>query len=511
MNNQDNKLNKFFRLLWLIPVIALGYIGWANLLPFGGVISHSIDIGSHDTEGMAILTGPFNRVSEPIELGNQNHRELEHSLVYFEVKDTNLLKASGVAVSIRFRDDFPPDAAFVLGARNGPEWAYSWREIYVPFYEELTDRTQKLAEKNITVYSTGGGSVEEFSSVEDFIQNPPLGAIIATNDTNLPINQSPVNIPLAVNAPEHKLTIDTSFRGTHTLWTYVNSDTLELVVVKQDLNWYEEPDELLVEIYTVNDELLSEIIIPDDGDSEASKELGPLQEDIIIVDIPQPGAFRIELKNNDDLLINRIEINQPKLVVAKRLYLAGNNPIFYPGTAGVESVDIFGVNYSESPVSFYTWHNAGLQTVSVSGGGYNETVEINEVQTSYATVVASGDYQISVPLQDLLIKTPGYFSFSPESYFLPRRCELVSMRYDIDWLLKNTDYLIINTEDYSAPVNDEGWLIAETQWWVNDLYIINDSLRFSLNVPHIASNPEYPIAVDRIDIILEIEPIWKRP
>jgi hypothetical protein len=131
MDNQDKKYIKFFRLLWLIPVIVLGYIGWVNLLPFGGTITHTIDIGGDDTEGMAVLTGPFDRVSEPIYMDNLSYRELMHSLVYFELEDINLNKAGEVGVTVRFRDDFPADSRLLIGARNGPEWDYSWKEVYV--------------------------------------------------------------------------------------------------------------------------------------------------------------------------------------------------------------------------------------------------------------------------------------------------------------------------------------------------------------------------------------------
>ncbi len=512
MDNLGGKYIKLLRLLWLIPIVTLAYIGWVNLLPFGGTITHAIDVGSDDTAGMARITGPFDRISEIMEDDSQTYRELEQALVYFEVEDNNLTKAGKVIVSVRFRDNFPADTRFLLGARNGPGWDYSWKEIYVPFYQELSHLTPLLTDNSTVIYTTGRRLSEDFTSVDDFLQNPPPGSVIATNDKNLPINLTPVNAPsLTAGAPDKWQIINTPLRGNHTIWTYVTSELLEFKVIKQDLNWYEEPDELTVGIYTTNDDLLTEVVIPDDGDSSVSKEMGPLQEETIAIDVPGPGAYRIELQGSDDLLINQLEINQARLVVADRLYLAGNNQSYFPGASGIESVTLYGKNYRENTVDFYTWHNSGLQSVSISGDGYEETINIDLVKTHYPVDIGPGTYQVSVPRQDVLISTNGYFSFSPEAHFLPRRCQLRDIKYSMDLVLEIVDYIVFNTEDYTTPEADDGWLSARTQWSADELFIENNKLGFCFNIPHLSEAQDFPIAIDRIDIILEIEPVWKRP
>jgi hypothetical protein len=299
-------------------------------------------------------------------------------------------------------------------------------------------------------------------------------------------------------------------RGPHTLWTYVTSDNLELKIAKQDLNWYEEADELVIGVYSLDGELIQEAAIPDDGDTEESKNLGPIQEVIFTADIQEPGAYRIQLDGNSDLLITSLEVNQSRLVVEKRIYLSGRNTAYYPDETESEPVTLYSRSYAASQVRFYTWHNSGLQSIPVAGNNYNTTVDIDEVKADFYADIPLGVCQLNFPKQDILIDSTGFLSFTPESYFLPRRCEVVDLKHDMSWLIENVDYVVLNTADYITPVNDTGWLIGQTEWQLVDLYLIDNTLSLCLNVPHLAREPERTIGIDWIEIKLEILPLWDR-
>lgn len=499
------------RLLWLIPVITLGYIGWVNVMPLGSTLHYSIDVGGEDTEGIARITGPFDRISEKLEADGETFRELEQSLVYFELDEPGLRNAETITVSVRFIDNFNTDEKFVLGARNGQEWSYYWKNIYVPFYYELSDLPLVTTNDDIYIYCTDTVNTTGFTNVESFLQNPPLGAAIATNDKNLPINQFISPMYNETHEPENmSVVVNASLRGPHTFWTYISNDTLKLKVVKQDLNWYEEADEVAIEIYSLNGELIKEAAIPDDGDTDESKNLGPLQEVSFTADIPETGAYRIELNCGSDLLITRLEVNQPHLVVEKRMYLSGNNPAYYPDETQIEPVILYSHNLTTKQIRFYTWHSAGLQNISIAGDDYDTVVDIDQVKSDIYADIAPGSCQMTFPRQDILIDSAGFLSFSAESYFLPKRCEVVDIKSDMSWLVENVDYIVINNAGYVPPENDAGWLIARTEWQREDLYLIENKLSFCLNVPHLAKEPDRTIRIDRIEIILEILPWWDR-
>jgi hypothetical protein len=755
MPEQTNSANRYLKVLWLIPVLAIGYISWMNLLPLGGISTYSIDVGGQDTEGDVRVTGPFDRISDKKEVDGISFRELEKNLVYFELYDRRLDSADEIEVRIKFEDNFPMDGNLILGAKNNEEWSYYWKDIYIPFYRRLADLPAVAENGNIKVYFTGEQSEAKFPSVGDFLQNPPLGSVIATNDKVLSINQrispeglenidfdkvnvdnttpiQPVNetdkyssfetdtslrgthtfyffssggtleltiakrdinryegedmlevliysldgtlkargtIPddgditkdkklratqystlrldnlergtyrlmlnpisegddfvithlrlnqaklvvpgrvfLAGNVylggdlrpmavwcylssegeikfkTSHKsafqtvsisgetcnqtldidttgewsatetldpgiyqitaekgdviiaapnsyitftrdslflptsslnlqesdsLSINTILRGGHTFWTYISNGVLELKITKQDLNWYENPDELAIEVYSSDNELKGSSTIPDDGDEGKGKEMGTLQSGFLRIEDLQPGTYRIELKCSGDILIRQIEINQEKLVT-NTIFPAGMNPAYFKNSLAPDPLRLYGKNFSTGQITFNTSHSSGLQQIFIQGNDFDTAVDINEVKTDFSTSLKDGIYQLTAPRQDLLIKSSGYFSFTPDSFFLPRRCEVVDLKYDMSWVNEKSDYVVVDYDNYVLPVEHDSWLIAQATWKREDLFIDNDKLGFCFNVPHLEKETDRAIPIDWIEITLKMPPIWER-
>ena len=189
MAKQTSKGNRLHKALWLIPIVVLGYVGWMNLSPLGSTATYVIDVGGNDTEGKARVTAASDRISDKMLANGTSFRELEGNLVYFDLDSRKLGDADEVGVRVRFKDDFPGDAKFVLGARDKEEWSYYWKEIYVPFYGQLADLTPLAEDGSIKIYATGEGSSASFESVDEFLQNPPVGSVVAQNDKGLSIDQ----------------------------------------------------------------------------------------------------------------------------------------------------------------------------------------------------------------------------------------------------------------------------------------------------------------------------------
>jgi len=110
--------------------------------------------------------------------------------VYFELDSRRLGDAAEVEVRVRFEDNFPSDRKFMLGARDEEEWSYYWKDIYVPFYGQLAGFLLVAEGGSIKVYATREESSASFESVDEFLQNPPVGSVVARNDKGLSINQS---------------------------------------------------------------------------------------------------------------------------------------------------------------------------------------------------------------------------------------------------------------------------------------------------------------------------------
>ncbi|MDP2729990.1 MAG: hypothetical protein Q8O55_05865 [Dehalococcoidales bacterium] len=517
----------FHSIFWLIPVLILGYIGWMNLMPLGGTVTHFLDVGGEDIDGQAKITGPFDRISGKKEIDGISFRELPKSPVYFELDDRKLNSAAEISVSGRFRGDFPENARLTLGAKNAEEWSYRWKDIYAPFLQKLETLPLLAKDDFIAVYATGQVNSAGIQNVGEFLQNPPSGSVIATIDKSLNINQGIGEEHLAGidlnkittndassnyvdRGADGSLRIKNALRGGHTLWTHVTNGRLTLEVTKQDLNWYEGPDILTIEVYSVDGESQGKIEIPDDGDESKSSKMGQPQDDATYMSGLEPGVYRIELKSDEDVLISEIAINQSKLVVAGRMFPVGMNRAYFKDGANFEPLKLYGKYPVTGGVRFRTSHRAGLQRITVSGDLRAE-FDISETNTDFRMSLKPGDYEFDVPAQDVIIVTKGYFSFTPESFFLPQRSTVVNLEYDMTWLKENVDYVVIDRRNYvPSAVDTGGWLVGQTSWKTRGLYITNDRLSFSLNVPHLEAQPDRAIAIDWIEITLKIPPIWER-
>ena len=726
-----------------------------NLLPFGHTVTYLIDVGADDTSGQARITGSFDDISHKMVISDTTLRELKGNLVYFELDDRILSYAEDITVRLRFIDNFPREGKFIVGASNGEGPSYYWKDIYVPFYEQLADLLLVAESGRIKVYATGEESTARFGSVDEFQQNPPLDSVIARNTKGLSINQSvspeewggidtaefagggafPVQLTADVDqngwfetgtslreahafyfftvgdtlelkvtkrdlnsyegedilnvliysldetlkasatipddgdstksrnlgAPQYltlkvddlergtyrlvlkpisvgndfvlthlrlnqaklvvpgrvflagnlylgeepqpmmiwcylfseseikfrtvhdsalqtvtvsgegynqalaieavktrfstgllkpglyqitaekgdviieapmgyfaftedslflttsssnreengNLLVTTALRGGHTFWTYVTNGALELEVTKQDLNAYEGADELKIEVYSLDGAPEGSTIIPDDGQSG---QLGPLQSESLGMQDLEPGAYRIELKGGSDLLIRGIEINQEKLVVEGRVYLVGINTGYFEGGLPFDPVSLYRKNFRGSELEFFTSHNYGFQQMAIRGYGFYTEVDVNTVDTWFGSSMEPGSYHLIAPRQDIIIKFDGYLSFTPDSFFLPKRCGVVGLEYDLSWARENVDYMIIDYKDYVAPVEDDGWLVAQASWKIEDLFIEDNKLSFCFSVPHLSQTEgqEKTIPIDWIEITVKALPIWER-
>ena len=744
---QNTSTQKYLKALWLIPVLILIYIIWMNFMPVKFAVSYFIDIGGEDTTGEARITGPFDRISDRMEMGEFNVRNLEKDMVYLELKSGMLRNASEISMKVRLKDKFPDSGIFILGARGNSESGYQWKESYVPFYSDLANLPMVATNESTQIYATGRDSSSDFKSVDDFLENPPFGSVLATNMNDLNLNQkvsreelgyidkekfavmdefnvqfiSDVNdnnyldsetslrgshdfyffssggtlelkvtkrdlnwyegedslevlvysldgthgvaiiidddgdnarssrlgyaqhqtlkienlekgiyhlalkslgegddfvitrlqlnqgklvmpeeiflagnfyldgepglttiwcylfsdgeikfstahkaslqnvilsgesynqtisidavnmefstgllkagmyqitseagdtiiktssgyfsftkdslfIPVSDSAGQEKdyFEIDTSLRGGHTFWTYVDNDTLELTVNKQDLNWYENTDELAIQVYDIHSELKSRTSIPDDGDVGNGREIGRLQSASLTIQDVRPGAYRIELKGNADLLIRKIEINQKKLVIDGKVWAVGMNPSYFRDGLDFDPVRLFGKNFRAGEVRLLTYHNSGLQQVEIAGDNINERVDVNETNTSFSVHLQPGVYSVTAPRQNIIIEFAGYLSFTPDSFFLPERCEVIDLKYDLSWAQEHADYIIVNHKDYVEPIVDyDRWIFAQASWKADELLIEDNVLSFCLRVPHLKKEPEKTIPIDFIEI-----------
>ena len=342
---QNISLQQSLKALWLIPAIALIYIIWMNFMPLGFTAYYTIDFGGEDTIGEARITGPFDRISDGKIIDEVSVRYVEKHMVYLELNSVVLRNASEVSMRVRLKDDFPDSGIFVLGARDNSESGYQWKESYVPFYSKLGKLPTVAKNETTYIYDTGRYSSSDFESVDDFLENPPFGSVLATNMNDLHLNRKvnqeelggidneifsvmdELNFQLISDVNDNNnLGSDTSLRGSHEFYFLSDGGPLELTVTKRDLNWYEGEDTLKVMVNSLDGIHNATITIIDDGNETKSGSMGDSQQETLTIEYLKPGIYHLSLKSlgaGDDFVITRLQLNQGNLIVPEKIFLAG--------------------------------------------------------------------------------------------------------------------------------------------------------------------------------------------
>jgi len=453
--------------LFLVPLLFFIYVILMNTIPFGGYQIYSADLGSfndifHDLK----LTSPLSRISNRIfnNSSNINYREINSSLVYLDLTSSLLSRSSKIDLEVKFKDNFPENQKFILGARDKQEWSYYWKPVYIPFYQSLEPLS-----------SVRTFEINQPSEIEIILLQIPEGSTIATysqiNNTLSPAAYEPGN--------EY---ISATLRGTHTFYTHAK-DTINIAVSKQDMNWYNGTDELKIKIS--GNSLAREFIIPDDGNN-ITGDKGFIQTQSFSVENLTEGIYRIDMENDADLTINSISINQKKLVAEGRIFLIDPTTIYFELPR-------------KQTLYFQTYHQSAAQNLTIAGTAAR-SVEIAERATTYNITLSAGNYTITSPKGDVIIEGPTYFSFDKESYFRPFKYEIVPLKYDLDWIKNNVDYVII--PDLNVTDLGDGWKIGRASWEAKDLYIKDKTLSFCINIPHLSKEEykNYTIPIDWIKV-----------
>ena len=272
---KEKSLDKKVKILILIvPIIIFLYIVYNNFIA-SHEFTYLYDIGDD-----SYLT-PQQRVSETI-IQDTSYRELKEGLVYFTVP---IARGSEKAiVKVRFKDNFPENTIFNLGAKDQESWHYKWNVIYNPSLSNLDK--YKIGPKIYKInQEIGNFSLQELEET--------TGQIIGTN-TDMK------NIPVQGEDYIGETTINTALRGGHVFYIYSGGD-LNLEVKKQDLNWYNNSDELEVSVLDTNNNLIANMTIQDDGKIEIDKETSVIQSGSLQVNIPE-GVYRVEFSDFDGLI-----------------------------------------------------------------------------------------------------------------------------------------------------------------------------------------------------------------
>ena len=454
----------------LIPIIIILYLVYANFI-VNKDFNYFYDIGSLSDSKTPYLT-PISRVSD-IQNDSISYRNLTSGLVYFTV---NLPRGSeSLSIESRFKDTFPNNSAISLGAKDKAEWHYIYKPI---FYSSLSNLYNLYKIDNIYLLN------EELDllPVEELLNQE--GIVIASDSEISPI-------PNKIEDWQGNTIINTSLRGGHTFYIYI-SGNLNLSVKKQDINWYNNSDELNIYLYDSDENLIANTTIPDDGITDIkSKQTAEIQQGNLQASNLKEGVYKLVFTDFDGL-IREIKINT-KRIVATSVFLA-DSQVYHIET---KKSKVYTELIKDSEIKFLTYHQEGIQNLTYDNLTFNFYQEDSPLYLS----LKKGNHTFEIPKNDLIVSYPGYLSFSKESYFEPFKQRIIKPEYSLEWLRNNADYFI---SDYNSPTEDNNWQISQTEFNIKEdnLFTSNNQISMLFNIPHLSQegNLNYTIPIDWINI-----------
>lgn len=282
-------------LIVLIPLILIGYVVYTNFLA-----SHDFnslyDIGSSEDAKKSYLS-PANRISDISNSSEtETYRNLTSGLVYFNVPIPT--GSNKINVEVKFKDNFPSGTSISIGAKDKEEWHYSYKNIYNPMLDNLKEFDYSGTLTRFYRINNNLPLVDDISKIPD-------NSIVASNLNLKPIlnNQDYDIKPLIVS---------TGLRGGHIFYIYLK-DSLDLKVKKQDLNWYDNADEMTINLYDLDGNLIANTTILDDGITIVDKAIAKIQEGQLTVGNLSKGVYKLEFTNFDGL-IREFSLNTNKII-----------------------------------------------------------------------------------------------------------------------------------------------------------------------------------------------------
>jgi hypothetical protein len=275
--------------------------------------------------------------------------------------------------------------------------------------------------------------------------------------------------------------IDVSLRGSYQFYTYIKDEDLDFNFSIIDLNENRNEDGVEIIIFYEN-QVIESVELEDDG---VVNDNGDISEERVVnlksVNLPE-GAYKIEVKANNDIVTTNIKTKQKKVSFLNKLWFYNDE---------VENIDIF---TDSDYLQFNTVNPEGLQKVLVD----DKDIEIKETYNQYAVDVSGSTSttltKIYLEKDGIIVSGNGLFSFERDKFFNP-----VVKRFNsnVDINKENINYILA---DYDIPETVNGWKTATQE------FVLKGSYREFYKYGYIVSVPGLDYE-DGVDDYIEIEEI----
>jgi len=337
---------------------------------------------------------------------------------------------------------------------------------------------------------------KKYDSIDGFLNNLPPRNEIALYNYDLKTNfvlkdYAPAKTSSEMNYP---------LRGSWQFYTYVKNEDLDFVFEFSDLNKNKDSDDINLYLY-YNNQVIDSRRLDDNGESENSGELiGRGKLKFKLANLPE-GAYKIELRANDDIITKNIITKQKKLAFMNKLWLADG------GNSGI-------VLYTDSrEIRAQTINPGSLQTIKAGDGELvmdetykqfkmNVSLRDNKDNTGVAAGAKLSFNEITLEKDDVILAGDGVFSFGEDSLINPKIKKVdANLNVDADginYVLAN--YRIPRNGGEPALSRSNGWKVARAEFDLTKAYSEDNKYGFLISIPGLSAD-------DEVDDYVEIKEI----
>jgi hypothetical protein len=284
------------RIVWIaVLIMAVFWLFWMKIVP-GGEIGYESDFASYDSF-ISRLT-PVDRLS--------GTNKIIGDPAYFSLFLPRRFEKARLTLKFKNESDRPIIEAGVLVDKR--VWNYNLKPVQNKALDSLFDSWSALIEDDITLFQRQ----KQYSSIKDFLKNPPAAERVAAYNYDL---KNDFVLP-AYSPATSTRTLCRPISGAYQFYAYIKDEELSFDFSFRDLNKNSDPDPVDVFVYYNEQEIYSESLDDDNGRTEEDRTLK-----LRLSSLPE-GVYKVGVRANSDIVTRSIATPQSKIVFINKVALA---------------------------------------------------------------------------------------------------------------------------------------------------------------------------------------------
>lgn len=454
-----------------VPVVLVGYLLWVGAV-VDGEVSASVEIGRQSPYISPLHPGDRSQPAVADASGVVSQR-VHKQPVYFDVRVPRSLRELEVTLTYQNLDQ--------LLVEMGPQvsdtpWVFGLQGVEhraLDFLLQDAAHWSTLREGDVVLLQREPA----FTSIAEFLANPPPRETIATYRYDLP-QLAQID---GYSAKPDGAFVSVPLRGPHRFFTYAGSgEILELAVEVVDTNRSAGADPLTVTVSRAGT-VVQTSTFPDDGVSVADGQTTQARQFAVNLDSVAAGVLQVTLAGSTDLIIQRLSTNLDYLAFIGEVTLVGD----------AESNAALTLTTDATRLTAEAQRVEGLQTILVG----DQSLTLVSTHAPVTTAIPSGVKSVRLPNRDVRLVSNGTIAFSSGAWFNP---DVASLGSGIGFDSTRVSAIIAR---YPESRVTNGWRTTTVRFPLLGRHNESGQVKVAVSLPELKAGDQ-GIRIRRIDVRL---------